>query len=225
MRILIVEDEPDIQGFLKYALGQEGYYVDVAGDAASAKELAINISYDILLVDLGLPDQDGIDLILWLRKHGLSVPVMILSARRSLDDRVRGLTQGGDDYLTKPFALSELSARLRNLLKRRNTNGHAEAVLRVRDLELDFIRHEVSKSGKRVPVTSQEFVMLEFLCRNADQVVTRSMIIERVWGMRFEPRTNMLEVHLSRLRGKLDDANTFPLIETVRGKGYIVRSA
>ncbi len=225
MRILLVEDELDIQRFLRHALLEAGYQIDAAGDARTAMKFAADTAYDILIVDLGLPDQDGIDLILSLRQVGVKAPVLILSARRSVDERVKGLEQGGDDYLTKPFALAELLARLRNLLKRDSRPEHSNTRLRVLDLELDLIQREVTRSGKPLRLTSQEFALLEFLCRNAGRVVTRSMILERVWGMRIEPKTNVVDVHMSRLRAKVDGGGRRPLIGTMRGMGYVLRNA
>jgi two-component system copper resistance phosphate regulon response regulator CusR len=223
MRLLLVEDEHDIQSFLKQALTDAGYEVDLAPDGKSAQGLALEHSYDILIVDLGLPDQDGISLILRLRQMNVRAPVLILSARRSVDDRVRGLEQGGDDYLTKPFALAELLARLRNLLKR-NAPSAAEATrIRVMDLELDLLRREATRGGQPLQLTPQEFVLLEYLCRNAGRVVTRSMILEKVWGMRILPDTNVVDVHIYRLRGKVDGHGQQPLIRTLRGVGYVVK--
>lgn len=222
MRILLVEDEHDIQSFLKQALTEAGYQVDLAPDGRSAEAFALAHSYDILIVDLGLPDQDGITLILRLRQMGVAAPVLILSARRSVDDRVRGLEQGGDDYLTKPFALAELLARLRNLLKRNAPASSENTRLRVLDLELDLLRREATRAGNRLQLTPQEFVLLEYLCRNAGRVVTRSMILEKVWGMRIQPDTNVVDVHIYRLRGKVDGQGQPPLIRTLRGVGYVV---
>jgi len=223
MRLLLVEDEVEIQGFLKRSLTEAGYQVDAAGDGKSAERLAVEGQYDALIVDLGLPDQDGITLILKLREFGVTVPVLILSARRSVDDRVRGLEQGGDDYLTKPFALAELLARLRNLLKR-NSSSSAEATrIRVLDLELDLLRREASRGKEMLNLTPQEFVLLEYLCRNAGRVVTRSMILDQVWGMRIQPDTNVVDVHIYRLRGKVDLDGYRPLIRTLRGVGYVLR--
>jgi len=224
MRLLLVEDELDIQRFLKHALSEAGYQVDAAGDARTAMEFASEDMYDILVIDLGLPDQDGIDLILSLRQVGVKAPVLILSARRSVDERVKGLEQGGDDYLTKPFALAELLARIRNLLRRETPSERTSTKLRVLDLELDLIQREVTRAGQPLRLTSQEFALLEFLCRNAGRVVTRSMILERVWGMRIEPKTNVVDVHMSRLRGKVDGGGRKPLIGTLRGMGYVLRN-
>ena len=223
MRLLMVEDEHDIQAFLLRALSDAGYAVDVAPDGKTAETLAANNKYDILIVDLGLPDQDGITLITHLRQTGVNAPVLILSARRSVDDRVRGLEQGGDDYLTKPFALAELLARLRNLLKRNAPPASELTRVRVQDLELDLLRREASRSGQPLQLTPQEFVLLEYLCRNAGRVVTRSMILHKVWGMRIQPDTNVVDVHIYRLRGKVDGNGQRPLIRTLRGVGYVLQ--
>jgi two-component system copper resistance phosphate regulon response regulator CusR len=222
MRLLLVEDEIDIQSFLRRSLEEAGYEVEAASDGKTAERLAIDNPFDILIVDLGLPDQDGITLILRLRQLGVRAPVLILSARRSVDDRVRGLEQGGDDYLTKPFALAELLARLRNLLKRNSPAGNDATRLRVQDLELDLLRREASRGGQVLQLTQQEFVLLEYLCRNAGRVVTRSMILDKVWGMRIQPDTNVVDVHIYRLRGKVDAAGQQPLIRTMRGVGYVL---
>ncbi len=223
MRLLLVEDEHDIQTFLEQALAEAGYQVDLAPDGKTAEDFASTNSYDILIVDLGLPDQDGITLITKLRERGVHAPVLILSARRSVDDRVRGLELGGDDYLTKPFALAELLARLRNLLKRNALPGGEATRLRVQDLELDLLRREATRGGHSLQLTPQEFVLLEYLCRNAGRVVTRSMILDQVWGMRIQPDTNVVDVHIYRLRGKVDGNQQMPLIRTLRGVGYVLK--
>ena len=223
MRLLLVEDEIDIRSFLQTSLEEAGYQVEAAADGKTAEQLAIEGQFDILIVDLGLPDQDGISLILRLRQLGVRAPVLILSARRSVDDRVRGLEQGGDDYLTKPFALAELLARLRNLLKRNSAPGAEATRLRVVDLELDLLRREATRAGQVLQLTPQEFVLLEYLCRNAGRVVTRSMILDRVWGMRIQPDTNVVDVHIYRLRGKVDGQGQQPLIRTLRGVCYVLK--
>jgi two-component system copper resistance phosphate regulon response regulator CusR len=222
MRLLLVEDELEIQTFLKRSLADAGFEVEAASDAKTAELLATQHEHSVLIVDLGLPDQDGISLILRLRELGIRAPVLILSARRSVDDRVRGLEQGGDDYLTKPFALAELLARIRNLLKRTNASGGEGTRLRVLDLELDLLRREATRNGQLLQLTTQEFVLLEYLCRNAGRVVTRSMILDQVWGMRIQPDTNVVDVHIYRLRGKVDAVGQQPLIRTLRGVGYIL---
>lgn len=223
MRLLLVEDELDIRGFLQRSLSEAGYQVEAAANAHTAERMAVDNVFDVLVVDLGLPDEDGISLILRLRQLGLRAPVLILSARRSVDDRVRGLEQGGDDYLTKPFALAELLARLRNLLKRTNSLTGEATRLRVLDLELDLLRREASRGGELLNLTPQEFVLLEYLCRNAGRVVTRSMILDEVWGMRIQPDTNVVDVHIYRLRGKVETNGHGPLIRTLRGVGYVLR--
>jgi two-component system copper resistance phosphate regulon response regulator CusR len=176
-----------------------------------------------LIVDLGLPDQDGISLILQLRQHGVSSPVLILSARRSVDDRVRGLEQCGGDYLIKPFSLAELLVRLRNLVARNSLQSNEATRLRISDIELDLLRREASRSGQILQLTTQEFVLLEYLCRNAGRVVTRSMILDRVWGIRNQPDTNIVDVQICRLREKVDLKGQPPLIRTLRGMGYVLK--
>jgi two-component system copper resistance phosphate regulon response regulator CusR len=224
MRLLLVEDESEIQSFLQQPLANAGYEVDVAKDGRTAIQLASGKKYDVLIVDLGLPDQDGIDLILQLRRSGISSPVLILSARRSVDDRVKGLEQGGDDYLTKPFALAELLARLRNLLRRNlATSEEATTRLRILDLELDFISRRASRGEEVLNLSPQEFVLLTYLCRHAGRVVTRSMLLSEVWGMRIQPNTNVVDVHIYRLRGKVDTEGREPLIKTLRGIGYVLK--
>jgi DNA-binding response OmpR family regulator len=222
MQLLLVEDEREIQNFLKRSLSEAGYQVETALDARTAQRLATEGRHDALIVDLGLPDEDGIGLIMRLRQLGVSAPVLILSARRSVDERVRGLEQGGDDYLTKPFALAELLARLRNLL-RRHAPGTEMTRLRVLDLELDLLRREASRNGEILNLTPQEFTLLEYMCRNPGRVVTRSMILDKVWGMRIQPDTNVVDVHIYRLRGKVDAEGHPPMIRTLRGVGYVLR--
>jgi len=223
MRLLLVEDEPEIQSFLQQPLANAGYEVDVAKDGRTAIQLSSENKYDVLIIDLGLPDQDGIDLILQLRRSGMSSPVLILSARRSVDDRVKGLEQGGDDYLTKPFALAELLARLRNLLRRNLASSEEATRLRVLDLELDFISRKASRGEEVLNLSPQEFVLLTYLCRHAGRVVTRSMLLSEVWGMRIQPNTNVVDVHIYRLRGKVDTEGREPLIRTLRGIGYVLK--
>ena len=223
MRLLLVEDEPEIQRFLERSLVEAGYSVDVAADGATAEQLAPRGGYDVSIVDLGLPDVDGMKLILRLRELGVTAPVLILSARRSVDDRVRGLEQGGDDYLTKPFAMAELLARLRNLQRRHVQPATESARLRVGDLELDLLKRESTRGGEKLQLTPQEFVLLEYLCRNAGRTVTRSMILDQVWGMRIQPDTNVVDVHIYRLRNKVDTEGREPMIKTLRGVGYVLK--
>ena len=225
LRLLVVEDDNAIREFLKRGLEESGYQVDVGRDATTALAQAADSVYDGFIIDLGLPDMDGLDLIAKLRALGHSAPVLILSARRSVDERVRGLEQGGDDYLTKPFALAELLARLRNLL-RRGSPVQTEAVrLRVRDLELDLVRREARRADTVLQLTTQEFGLLEYLCRNAGRVVTRTMILDQVWRMRIDPATNVVDVQIYRLRNKVDSGFEHPLIHTIRGVGYVIRES
>ena len=223
MRILVVEDEREIQGLLRESLVEAGYEVDAVDCGATAALFAGRSRYDGMIVDLGLPDQDGMDLILQLRRSGVKSPVLILSARRSVDDRVKGLELGGDDYLTKPFAIAELLARIRNLI-RRSSSGKEEVVhLKVMDLEMDLIRRKATRGGEVLNLSPQEFSLLEFLCRHAGRVVTRSMLLSEVWGMRIHPDTNVVDVHVYRLRSKVDGEGREPLIKTLRGIGYVLR--
>jgi two-component system copper resistance phosphate regulon response regulator CusR len=225
MRVLLVEDDRPIQDFLNRSLSEAGYSVDVASDGKSAEELALEGIHDALVLDLGLPDMDGLDLLARCRAQGSIAPVLILSARRSVDERVHGLEQGGDDYLTKPFALSELLARLRNLLRRHSSSQNDSARLQVDDLQLDLIRREARRGDHLLQLTPQEFSLLEYLCRNAGRVVTRSMILDHVWRMRIDPATNVVDVHIYRLRSKVDREDVRPLIHTIRGVGYVLKHA
>jgi two-component system copper resistance phosphate regulon response regulator CusR len=223
MRVLVIEDDPAILDFITRSLGEAGYVVDPARCAADAEGCALDQEYAAIVLDLGLPDRDGFDLMASLREQGVTAPMLILSARRSLDDRVRGLEQGGDDYMTKPFAIAELTARLRNLVKRRSNIASPATLLRVLDLELDLLRREATRGSRSLRLTSQEFALLEYLCRNAGRVVTRSMILEQVWKVRALPDTNVVDVHIYRLRSKVDAAGETPLIRTLRGVGYVLK--
>lgn len=223
MRILVVEDEREIQGLLRESLAEAGYHVDAVEDGQTAALLAGRNRYDGMIVDLGLPDQDGIDLILQLRRSGIKSPVLILSARRSVDDRVKGLELGGDDYLTKPFAFAELLARIRNLIRRSASDKDDAVHLKVMDLEMDLLRRKATRGGEILNLSPQEFSLLEYLCRHAGRVVTRSMLLSEVWGMRIQPDTNVVDVHIYRLRGKVDCEGREPLIKTLRGIGYVLR--
>src|SRR5580700_1869325 len=224
MRLLLVEDDIAIQGFLRRALGEAGYQVDIASDAKTGELRALEGSHDAFIIDLGLPDMDGLDLIARCRAQGSSAPVLILSARRSVDERVEGLERGGDDYLTKPFALAELLARLRNLLRRSSVPQNDSVRLQAADLQLDLVRHEARRGDRALQLTPQEFCLLEYLCRNEGRVVTRTMILDHVWKMRIDPATNVVDVHIYRLRSKVDHDTPRPLIHTIRGVGYVLKN-
>jgi DNA-binding response OmpR family regulator len=221
----VVEDDLAIQRFLERALEESGYQVDVAGNGKKAESKALEGIYDAFIIDLGLPDIDGLDLIAKCRAQGISAPVLILSARRSVDERVRGLEQGGDDYLTKPFSFAELLARLRGLLRRFSAPQSDSVHLQAADLQLDLVRHEARRGDQLLQLTPQEFSLLEYLCRNAGRVVTRTMILDHVWRMRIDPATNVVDVHIYRLRSKVDQNSSTPLIHTIRGVGYVLKHA
>lgn len=225
MRLLLVEDDLAIQRFVAQALVEAGYRVDTASDAKRAEALALEGVHDAHIIDLGLPDMDGLDLIARCRAQGSSAPVLILSARRSVDERVKGLEHGGDDYLTKPFALAELLARLRNLLRRSSTQQKESARIDIADLRLDLVGREARRGVRLLQLAPQEFSLLEYLCRNAGRVVTRTMILDHVWRMRFDPATNVVDVHIYRLRSKVDAGGCRPLIHTIRGVGYVLKDA
>ena len=223
MRLLVVEDDRTILEFVTRALSEAGFRVDACSQGKEAESLAVEGVHDAMIVDLTLPDLDGLELIQRLRAQGVTVPVLILSARRSVDERVLGLERGGDDYLTKPFAIAELLARLRALLRRSATNQPETTRLRVADLELDLIRREARRGGSELQLTQQEFSLLEYLCRNAGRVVTRAMVLDHVWKMRIDPSTNLVDVHIHRLRHKVDRDADRPLIRTMRGVGYVLK--
>jgi len=225
MRLLLVEDDRPIQQFLSRALLESGYQVDVVATGEDGIERAIEDIYDAFIIDLNLPGMDGLELIESCRGQGVSAPVLILSARRSVDERVRGLEGGGDDYLTKPFALPELLARLQALLRRTSSSQQETVQLKIADLELDLLRHEASRGGRILPLTPREFALLEYLCRNKGRVVTRTMILDHVWDMRIGSSVNVVDVHIYRLRSKVDVDGAPPLLHTIRGVGYVLKDS
>ena len=222
MRVLIVEDDKETAAYLAKALREAGHVPDHAADGALGAEMALAGDYDVLIVDRMLPKRDGLTIVEDLRKGGSDVPVLILSALGRVDDRVKGLRSGGDDYLAKPFAFSELLARI-EVLGRRRRAGEAEMSYRVGDLELDRLSHTVTRGGRQIPLQPREFRLLEYLMRHADKVVTRTMLLEHVWDYHFDPQTNVIDVHVSRLRSKIDRGFAAPLLHTVRGAGYMIR--
>jgi two-component system OmpR family response regulator len=222
MRILLIEDDREAAAYLCKALREAGHVPDHAADGDEGAAMAEDGNYDVLVVDRMLPKRDGLSIIERLRQHGDSTPALILSALGQVDDRVTGLRAGGDDYLSKPYAFSELLARVEALARRRKP-GDVETVYRVGDLELDRLSHSVSRAGRPVPLQPREFRLLEYLVKHAGQVVTRTMLLENVWDYHFDPQTNVIDVHISRLRAKIDKGFREPLLHTVRGAGYMIR--
>ncbi|KMO44129.1 PhoB family transcriptional regulator [Methylobacterium tarhaniae] len=225
MRLLIIEDDREASAYLSKAFREAGHVADTADDGLDGYALAREGTYDVLVVDRMLPKLDGLSLIRSLREQGVETPVLILSALGQVDDRVKGLKAGGDDYLPKPYAFSELMARIEVLARRRGGGSGAEATsYRVGDLELDRLSHRVARAGQEIPLQPREFRLLEYLMRHAGQVVTRTMLLEHVWDYHFDPQTNVIDVHVSRLRAKVDKGFERPMIHTVRGAGYMVRA-
>jgi two-component system OmpR family response regulator len=221
MRVLIVEDEPELGRFLQRSLDESGHTADLANDGPTGLEMARAGGYDALVVDRMLPGLDGLSLVQALRKGGDRTPVLILSALGSVDDRVRGLRAGGDDYLPKPFAYTELLARI-EALTRRGAPEQEAVRLTVGDLVLDRLTRKVTRAGETIVLQPREFRLLEYLMRNTGRVVTRTMLLEGVWDYHFDPQTNVIDVHISRLRSKIDKGFDQPLLHTVRGAGYLI---
>ena len=219
MRILVIEDDSEAASYLVKGLTESGYTVDCAEDGPNGLYLASNNTYDAMIVDRMLPGLDGLSIIEALRKSGNKTPALILSAKTQVHDRVAGLRAGGDDYLTKPFAFAELLARLEALLRRGQPSA-GETCLRVADLEMDLLTREVARAGRSIELQPREFRVLEYLMRHAGHVVTRTMLLESVWGYNFDPQTNVIDVHISRLRQKVDKGFDRALLQTVRGAGY-----
>src|SRR5512140_2321739 len=222
MRILVVEDDSKIASFIVNGLKQSGFAVDHCEDGEEALGQARTIQYDAAVVDWMLPRLDGLSLIQKLRAEGVRLPALILSARATVDDRVKGLQTGGDDYLTKPFAFSELLARVQALI-RRSSNMSEPTSLTVGDLSINLLSREATRKGKQIELQPMEFSLLEYLLRNAGRVVSKSMIMEHVWDYNFDPQTNVVEARVSKLRDKMDKGFERELIETVRGVGYVIR--
>ncbi|WOC15201.1 response regulator transcription factor [Pseudochrobactrum sp. MP213Fo] len=223
MRILIIEDDREAARYLEKAFAEAGHIADVAGDGESGYTLAENNNYDVLIIDRMLPKRDGLSVIAGLRAQGLTTPALILSALGQVDDRVTGLRAGGDDYLTKPYAFTELLARV-EVLQRRVSPKAADTVYRVGDLELDRLAHTARRAGTDISLQPREFRLLEYLMRYAGQVVTRTMLLENVWDYHFDPQTNVIDVHISRLRAKIEKDFDEPLLHTVRGAGYMLKA-
>jgi two-component system, OmpR family, response regulator len=223
MRILIIEDDREAAQYLAKAFREAGHIADQANDGVTGYDLALEGAYDVAVVDRMLPKMDGLTLVGALRKQNNETPVLILSALGQVDDRVKGLRAGGDDYLSKPYAFSELLARVEALARRGPKGAPEETVLRVADLTLDRLSHKVTRRSEEIALQPREFRLLEYLMQNAGKVVTRTMLLEHVWDYHFDPQTNVIDVHVSRLRAKIDRDFDAPLLNTVRGAGYMIR--
>ena len=222
MKILIIEDNAEMSGHIARGLQQHGHAVDQAPDGRNGLFRAASEPYDVVIVDRMLPGLDGLSVVKTLRGGGVKTPILFLTALGGIDDRVEGLNAGGDDYLVKPFAFAELLARV-TALARRPAPAEQQTMLRLGDLEMDLLKRTVARAGKLIDLQPQEFKLLEYMLRNADRVVTRTMLLENVWNFHFDPQTTVVETHISRLRGKIDAGFSYPLIQTIRGAGYCLR--
>ena len=223
MKILLVEDDREAASYLIQALDEVGHVTHHASDGETGYAMASGMDYDVLIIDRMLPRRDGLSIIESLRAEGDKTPVLILSALGEVDDRVTGLRAGGDDYLTKPYAFSELLARV-EVLARRVSPSEAQTVYQVGDLTLERLSRKVERDGETILLQPREFRLLEYLMKHAGQVVTRTMLLENVWDYHFDPQTNVIDVHMSRLRSKIDKGHSSPLLHTIRGAGYMIRA-
>ena len=223
MHILLIEDDTEAARVLVKGLGESGYTIDHAADGREGLSRALAGKFDLIVTDRMLPHIDGLAIIQQLRRARLAMPVLVLSALGTVDDRIRGLKAGGDDYLTKPFAFAELLARIEALLRRRPSAAAESTVLRVADLEFDLLARKVTRAGREIELTAREQKLLEFLMRREGQVITRTMLLEGVWDLHFDPQSNLVDVHISRLRQAIDRGADRLLIHTVRGSGYVLR--
>ncbi len=224
MKILLIEDDQALAAYIAKALTQAGFLVESAGDGATGLRLALELDIDLAIIDIMLPIMDGFTVIKRLREKKPSLPILVLSAKRSVEDKVTGLELGSDDYLTKPFSLAELIARVRALLRRGGEN-RGETVLKVGDLAIDLLARRVTLKGQDIELLPKEFALLEYLARNRNRVLTRMQILDRVWGYRFDPGSNVVDVHICRLREKLGISGKGGLIRTIRGAGYMLTDA
>ncbi len=222
MRILVIEDEKKVARFIKKGLEEEGYAVDLAFDGEEGLARVLDQVHDLIILDIALPKIDGLQVLKKLRERKVPTPVLLLTVRATIEDKVLGLDSGADDYLTKPFAFQELLARIRALLRRKAEAG--PPLLQVEDLVLDPARHLVTRGGEKIDLTSKEFALLEYLMRNAGRVLTRAMISEHVWNYDFDTETNVIDVYVNYLRRKIDSAGEKKLIHTIRGSGYVLKS-
>lgn len=225
MKILLIEDDRDTANYVASGLRKAGHWVEVAADGLVGLSAARTRSHDLAVIDRMLPEMDGVDLVKALRSEGIEIPILFLTTMSGVRDRVDGLEAGADDYLTKPFALAELVARVNSLARRtKRVGAEIKTHLRVGDIEADLITRTVTRAGQRIDLQPQEFRILEYLMRHAGQVVTRTMLLENVWQLHFDPKTNIVESHMSRLRGKLDRGVERDAIQTIRGAGYLLRA-
>jgi two-component system OmpR family response regulator len=222
MRLLLIEDDPEVADYIKKGLSESGHTVDMANDGKSGLVLATTEDYDVMIIDRMLPGVDGLTIVKSVRAAEIPTPILILSALGEVDDRVEGLKTGADDYLIKPFAFSELDARLEVLQRRAKASFNMDTRIKVGDLELDQLSRTASRGGKAIELQPREYRLLEYLMRHAGQVVTRTMLLEHVWDYHFDPQTNVIDVHISRLRSKIDKGYDTPLLHTVRGAGYMI---
>ncbi|MFM9890597.1 MAG: response regulator transcription factor [Rickettsiales bacterium] len=222
MRVLVVEDDVDVNAYISRSLRELGHHVASAADGDAGFDAATSGHFDVMLFDRMMPGRDGLSLLRELRAGGNTTPVLILSALGEVDDRVEGLQAGGDDYLVKPFAFVELKARLEALARRGQPSNHSDIVLQAGDLTVNLLARTVTRGGEAIALQAREFKLLEYLLRNKNQVVTRTMLLEHVWNYHFDPQTNVIDVHISRLRHKIDHERPNPLIKTIRGAGYTI---
>lgn len=222
MRLLIVEDDSKIASFIIKGFRQAGFAVDHAADGEEGLQLALAVTYDAAIVDIMLPELDGLGLIGELRRQGINTPVLILSAKRSLDDRIKGIQKGGDDYLVKPFSFSELLVRVQALI-RRSSRTVEPSSLTFGDFSLDLLKREVIRSDKKIELQPREFALLEYLMRNPERVVSKTMILEHIWDFHFDPQTNVVDVLVCRLRNKVEKGFPQKMIHTIRGVGYVFK--
>jgi len=224
MRVLVIEDDVEAAAYLVKGLRESGHTVDHAADGDDGLTLALSTSYDVMIVDRMLPKRDGLSVVSAIRTEGNDTPVLFLSALGEVDDRIKGLKAGGDDYLPKPYAFAELLARIEVLVRRSNPD-QVQTKLQVGDLEVDLLSRKVVRAGEEIDLQPREFRLLEYLMKNADRVVTRTMLLENVWEYHFDPQTNVIDVHISRLRSKIDKNFDVPLLHTIRGAGYSLRAS
>src|SRR5579884_2147956 len=222
MKILLVEDEPKTAAYLCRGLNEEGFIIEIAADGEEGLHAAKSFGFDLIILDVMLPGRDGWEILTEIRRAGQQTPVLMLTARDAVPDRVKGFELGADDYLVKPFAFSELLARIRSLLRRAPVRQLE--ILRIADLEIDLLRHRVTRAGQRIDLTAKEFQLLSLLARRSGEILSRTAIAEAVWDMNFDSNTNVVDVHIRRLRAKVDDPFERKLIRTVRGAGYVLEA-